>query len=275
MPYHYANEEEENTSWADRLRHMLCEYLDSSRLWPVGTLCAGPYSPFALEKRYPGQWREAFEDLLCTEAYGTPLRDPSIRVDWMPRGDWLEFLASNDLLEGWRFSRDASVLRFFDLRSPGHGLTVTTDELTRHFDFGRPCEVTGAWSCPQTPKLLDAYVGVHNSISQPVVSPPIATDEAKNVSPAPGSLISELTTTERTTMPDGAVVEKRVLRKRFTDGREEELEVVEKLWDTIPKSSSAATTDGQALSRSMPSPGTTEETHRCENGKGPKGWFWS
>ena len=279
MSYYHVNEADEaaeNGGWQEGLRNLLSKYLASSLMWPVGTLCAGPYSPFALEKRYPGQWREAFEDLLSTEVHGYPTREPSYRLNWMTRGDWLEFLGSNGLLKGWRIERDEYLLRFINLGdSPSDGLTITTDELADHFDFGRPCEVTNTWSCARTQRLLDAYGGTHNVGPKQVVSPPVAVVETKSVSPIPGFLLSELTASERTTMPDGSVMEKRVLKKRFADGRQEEAEEVEKWWDTVPENSSSAPADVQSVASSVPKPDSNQDTHQHENSKGTKGWFWS
>lgn len=84
-------------------------------------------------------------------------------------------------------------------------------------------------------------------------------------------VISTLTTTERTTLPDGSMHTKMVLKKRFADGREESTETTH-------------TTNGQReeMSRSMPAlktekPRAVDGGDEMEKPKGMKssGWFWN
>jgi hypothetical protein len=79
-------------------------------------------------------------------------------------------------------------------------------------------------------------------------------------------LFSTLTTTERTTAPDGSVVTKVVLKKRFQDGREE-------IGETVHHSNI-----GEAASRSWEQPlsgGQMESDGKLKEGKKSRGWFWS
>jgi hypothetical protein len=89
------------------------------------------------------------------------------------------------------------------------------------------------------------------------------------------SIVSTMTTTERRTLPDGTVETKRVLKKRFADGREESNESVER--QTSPYSNPRST-----VSKPLESEITTAarqdkqtQTDVKENPR-PKrsGWFW-
>jgi WW domain len=93
------------------------------------------------------------------------------------------------------------------------------------------------------------------------------------------SVVATLTTTERTTMPDGSVETKRVLKKKFADGREESTESVER-------------ENGHGLSTMQPhtqvKPSLIEwpkdtgakakvekEAKVSENSGKKSGWFWN
>ena len=79
------------------------------------------------------------------------------------------------------------------------------------------------------------------------------------------SLISTLTTTERTTLPDGSVHTKMVLKKRFADGREENTETTHTTKDqrsTVVSEKADALKNGGADEAEKPK----EKT---------KGWFWA
>lgn len=69
-------------------------------------------------------------------------------------------------------------------------------------------------------------------------------------------VLSALTTTQTTRLPDGTVTTKVVLKKRFADGREE--------------SSESVHTHHESVQAEM----SKKETEKLENGKG-KGWFWT
>ena len=79
------------------------------------------------------------------------------------------------------------------------------------------------------------------------------------------SLISTLTTTERTTLPDGSVHTKMVLKKRFADGREENTETVHTSRDHRP---TIVSEKADALQN-----GKTDEAETPK--QKTKGWFWA
>ena len=87
-----------------------------------------------------------------------------------------------------------------------------------------------------------------------------ATDDKGNP-----SLISTLTTTERTTLPDGSVHTKMVLKKRFADGREENTETTHMTKDrrpTVVSEKADAIKNMKADEAEKPKPKA-------------KGWFWA
>ncbi|GAB7342904.1 hypothetical protein MBLNU457_g1017t1 [Dothideomycetes sp. NU457] len=81
---------------------------------------------------------------------------------------------------------------------------------------------------------------------------------------AASKILSTLSTTETVTLPDGTVTTKVVMKKRFSDGREESTETV-------------STSHAQEKS-SQPAPATSLDSSAAERegkSKDKKGWFWS
>ena len=103
-----------------------------------------------------------------------------------------------------------------------------------------------------------------SSIEEKAVSP---TRQGKDGIP---SLVSTLTTTERTTLPDGSIHTKMVLKKRFADGREESTE-------TTHTAKDQQTTLIRKLVEKAKAEALTDHTvNKVQNPeKKSKGWFWS
>jgi len=85
------------------------------------------------------------------------------------------------------------------------------------------------------------------------------------------SVLSTLTTTERTTHPDGTVTTKMVLKKRFADGREESSETVHTTQghehNILPQLQSEARVQQRVKQEEAP--------FKPDSEKKSKGWFWS
>ncbi|KAF2841162.1 hypothetical protein M501DRAFT_1000323 [Patellaria atrata CBS 101060] len=85
-------------------------------------------------------------------------------------------------------------------------------------------------------------------------------------------ILSTLTTTERSTLPDGTVTTKVVLKKRFDDGREETS-------SSVHTSNVSEDRDGTDSFNDFQNPATeSAETQATTNGSDKKknrGWFWS
>jgi len=81
---------------------------------------------------------------------------------------------------------------------------------------------------------------------------------------AASKVLSTLSTTETVTLPDGTVTTKVVMKKRFSDGREESTETVSTshAHEKNPQSAPVASLDSSAAEREGRS-------------KDKKGWFWS
>ena len=87
---------------------------------------------------------------------------------------------------------------------------------------------------------------------------------------SPPSIISTLATTERQVLPDGTVHTKVVLKKRFTDGREES-NAVEHTTHADPRAGSMSASKSQTPS---PRVDRAEVPDEKKEQKSKKGWFW-
>jgi hypothetical protein len=89
------------------------------------------------------------------------------------------------------------------------------------------------------------------------------------------SIVSTMTTTERRTLPDGTVETKRVLKKRFADGREESNESVERQMSSSSNSQSAGSKPLEMEVSSTARQDKQTQTNEKEDLR-PKrsGWFW-
>jgi hypothetical protein len=89
------------------------------------------------------------------------------------------------------------------------------------------------------------------------------------------SIVSTMTTTERRTLPDGTVETKRVLKKRFADGREESNESVER--QTSPYSNPRSTVS-KPLESEIPTAARQDKQTQTDVKENPlprrSGWFW-
>ncbi|KAJ4293349.1 hypothetical protein N0V90_008631 [Kalmusia sp. IMI 367209] len=215
--------------------------------------------------RLEGQWRDAFEDLLRTER-GLPLMPPE------------RLGQSNDM------SHDQWERRFWDAKDRSFVGRQSTNEYPKHvpwegeetaeepnYEYSHdhedqhdepptPKTKQGQWSSDMPETELEAYERLLGPIPAP---------GAPSQAEGRPSVLSTLTTTERTVGPDGTVTTKVVLKKRFVDGREESSETVH-------------TQRGQETEAQQQDPWKTiqEAQHaaqeQSQNGKDKKaGWFWS
>jgi hypothetical protein len=90
------------------------------------------------------------------------------------------------------------------------------------------------------------------------------------------SIVSTMTTTERRTLPDGTVETKRVLKKRFADGREESNESVER--QTSPYSNPRPTVSKPLRESEIPAAARQDKQTQTDVKETPRprrsGWFW-
>ena len=247
--------------------------------WPLDYLLSSPYSPLHLEKqdldRQHGTWRAAFEDLLVADQ-GKDL-PPRREGHDGPAGQWvMDVLRRSDgssspvtaSEEGARCGgeetrRRARAIREATAKTPdaeeGSGPATELDIYARFL---------GSRSGPVLlPFPASPSASVSTSTSHiPPTAP--ATTRAQNADGANNGekITATITTTERSTNPDGSMVTKVLLKKRFADGREVCTESVHRS-DSSPFSSS--TTPSASLVSS-------NEGSRMRAREDPgKGWFWS
>ncbi len=226
-----------------------------------GYLLWSPYSPLRLEQDFslrdhPVEWRRAFEDLMGMQIKGD-LPDPE-RLEKGPFGHWKSRVGKS-LQIYQRNSGRMDVMDATDQDSKAESDEVTELDLYERFLGTQYPQVI-----PSTP------TSTPTSNADPTTSHPSAAPIlADNPNP---TIISTLTTTERNTLPDGSVHTKVMLKKRFTDGREESTETVHTTY--------GSQTEGPGPAKPFVV-GEAKDAPKKEASEGiappakKKGWFWS
>ncbi|KAI9834537.1 MAG: hypothetical protein M1819_002913 [Sarea resinae] len=244
--------------------------------YPIGYMLFSPYSPVYLERderlrHEAGKWRAAFEDLMIAQE-GQPIPERKAFSCGTDGGEWITELLNRGMLGGWE--RLGQTL--FDRHiQENPSIMQALDQLRR--------EVLGE---NERDESYDTEMDLYERFLGSQYAPPSSSQETRTVSSSstsstsssastnqyssPGGslgIVSTLTTTERTTMPDGSVQTKVVLKKRFADGREESSETIHRahgMQDTHKVDSMTTTGEGR------------EEASKEEGAKNQKkGWFWS
>ncbi|KAF1918738.1 hypothetical protein BDU57DRAFT_511476 [Ampelomyces quisqualis] len=264
-----------------------------------------PYSPEALasnnQMRQPGvNWREAYEDLVRTQKGGTsagpcvPWADegsndePSYEYSHdhedqhddpptpkaKPSQAWCHPAQSQGISEKREFLREQ--------QQNGRQLGLQRDQATCE-DWCVPAQGQTASDKAHLQKYLQEqqeqhsrYLGLRDAsnpaeteldvyeqlLEQPKTTMPVLT--ARN---GQSSILSTLTTTERSVAPDGSVTTKVVLKKHFADGREENTETIhtQRRHEMHPWQSSRTTS----------APPNEKSLEEQDKGKKKSGWFWS
>jgi hypothetical protein len=187
QPNNYGEEE-----WHDTTQQRTQNALSDSWVQPTQPHSSSqayhthPYSPVALEadeqlKHIP--WRDAFQDLIHSE-YGASHQPPN-----QSHSQWTRRFSSH-------------------LSQPS----------------GDPSDESDAYAHDHSDQHEDAPLSTHDHTHLTSAAPATELDAYEHVlAPTPQSspILSTLTTTQRSTAPDGTVTTKVVLKKRFADGREE------------------------------------------------------
>lgn len=237
-------------------------------MFPIGYVLFSPYSPTKLE-RSPGEpdWMEAFEDLMFAVK---GLKMPNRVYEHLDEGDgpmstvheWME-----EMIYHLRAQQDHHKIAKRELES-----SRMSSLLAPFRNLMNDSEETAENQEPETE--LDLYTHIFGqpeagsqTVSSSTKTAMTMSNTASDIEPSkPPSILSTLTTTVRTTDPDGTVHTKVVLKKRFTDGTEESTESVH----TTPGESGGSTTGFQQ--QQSPSGSVIgEEVRKRERGKG---WFW-
>ncbi|XTI87165.1 hypothetical protein V2W45_1308652 [Cenococcum geophilum] len=281
------------------------QMMNSGFLGAMHYLHYNPYSPLRLEEdsqlsKAGVPWRDAFEDLVRAERGQTLLSREELgkstqthHVDWM-RGLWERGSFRSPQFQDWNTwnikpaNEDEEARRTYSDFEPNEedqefdeheSYEYSHDHEDHHDDHHDPptprpeTHAESGTSGPETE--LEAYeqlIGPTEFTSQPPASTVTAvtpTTQSQSVDPRP-SILSTLTTTERTIQPDGTVTTKMVLKKRFADGREESSETVHTQRGHGQSGQDAGTAWGDMQSAQPPTPVKEPEK---ENKTG--GWFWS
>ena len=133
-------------------------------------------------------------------------------------------------------------------------------------------------------EALDAAKETEKSETKSTATPTISTSATSSSSSSwtrssdeqKDSIVSTMTTTETRTLPDGSVETRRMLKKRFADGREESNETVE---TQMPKRKDIRAPETEAETK-LPAEKQDQGTQTQSDGKDAKagrkgsGWFW-
>ena len=261
---------------------MLGEQLPSV---PIAYLLYSPYSPVRLEQQprlcdHGAKWREAFQDLLAVQSgkdlppKGTQ-RISESGVDWVSGMIDLAMCKRRQASEGSSSAPGKSSDTEQDL---GHlSLLIEAILPENHADDnedadndvcdGGDAEITelniyDKIFASQHPSSTNLVKGVTRSLSHLQKGPP--SDQESRVP----RILSTLTTTERTTLRDGSLHTKVVLKKRFSDGCEESTE-------TVHHQHAVHQTQDRALESFKDeddrNPGQNKDTKVNRS----SGWFWS
>ena len=254
---------------------------------PVAYLLYSPYSPVRLEQQprlcdHGAKWREAFEDLLAMQSGQGLLPKGSQRtsessVDWMMKGilDLATCRREEDTDESSRaagktsdaLNQDQGILSLISSpRKPesdeeedadNDGLADNGDaELTELNMYDRVFGSQQPSSNGTAKGAIRSFVHLQQDSSP--------SNTACNTS----SILSTLTTTERTTLQDGSVHTKVVLKKRFSDGREESTE-------TVHHQNAVRQTQDVAKNSIKMEDGSKTDKDKENTKNRYRGWFWS
>ncbi|OCL02241.1 hypothetical protein AOQ84DRAFT_382876 [Glonium stellatum] len=263
-----------------------------------------PYSPLRLEEdsqlsktRVP--WRDAFEDLVRAER-GQPLlsreelgkSSQTHQMDWM-RGLWERGSFRRPQFQDWnacntRPTREDEARRAFPDFEPNeelqefdeHEAYEYSHDHEEHpddpYDRSNPCPEAHTEAETNGPETeLDAYerlIGPTEFTPHSTASAAAAvtsTNQSQNADSRP-SILSTLTTTERTIQPDGTITTKVVLKKRFADGREESSETVH-----TQRGQGQSGQDADTAWREMRNAQFPIHEKKPEKESKTGGWFWS
>ena len=222
-----------------------------------GYLLWSPYSPLHLEqdpvlRNHGDKWRRAFEDLTGTQIKGEML-DREI-LEKVPQRYWKTML-------GGAFGGFESIAmpeEILDVaKAKGECWKDEFTELDLYERFlGNQDPQAASSSATSVPTYTTSRAAMPSTIAE---------------TPAP-TVTSTLTTTERTTFPDGSVHTKVVLKKHFADGREESTETEHTSYSSQDESRGSVKPflvgEGTDISKKEASEGIAQQAKK-------KGWFWS
>lgn len=226
-----------------------------------------PYSPSALEadertKHMGSLWRNAFEDLMRT-TQEHPLLSDAQNSDSDQMGLWplrayakelkqLEESTNRQMLEARRSAQMAS--------NDEPSYEYAHDHEDQHDDppTPKPQQVEFAKNTPGEHSNTETELDAYEQLLTPQGTSSLSANGNKS------TILSTLTTTERTTAPDGTTTTKVVSKKRFADGSEQSSETVH-------------TECGEDVRHTKDPWKAMQSAHVQNDQKAQKkgGWFWS
>ncbi|ORY03322.1 hypothetical protein BCR34DRAFT_605278 [Clohesyomyces aquaticus] len=236
------------------------------------------YSPRRLEE-HPDtagvkfSWRDAFEDLIRVERGGPLMPTEQLgQSHRVPYNQWVRrFWQDFETLEPAKQSRSE-----YPKRVPWEGEETSEDPSyeyahdheDQHDDPPTPKSRQDEFNKAAPTTELDAY----ERLLGPATSVPSEPATAVH-----SSILSTLTTTERSVAPDGSVTTKVVLKKRFADGREESSETVhtQRGQDTENQVQDPWKKMQQAQFPSTTKPAEAPREPAKRDLEKKTGWFWS
>ncbi len=198
------------------------------------------------------------ESILAKTFSGIDFKSPKIFKEWFNEAD---HLLHNDYSEAWRAAKKAVDSEHLDVY--GVKIAEPKEEALKSPSVQSPdssCSIVSKSSSdsrsPSSFSSSSSYSHVYES--------------SDNQSPT--SIISTLTTIEKRTLPDGRLQTRRVLKKRFADGREESSESTQiqsqpPICDTVGKS--VPERPEANIEKSESSVGPTPDKKKMG------GWFWT
>lgn len=269
---------------------------------PIAYLLYSPYSPVRLEQQpalrdHAVLWREAFEDLLAVQngEQVSSERDhdsPVPSVDWVRRMIGLAMCKRDQDKDEEDRDADSEALSSI----PGRMVRLTATRQSRHDanegDGSQAHEDLDQYESGEEQLTeLDLYKyflrlqGIASSAGSSSREPSLSIPDSQSPSRSfahlqhhsnpvetegqKPSILSTLTTTERTAFPDGTTHTKVVLKKRFSDGREESTETMS-TQNPVPKP------QYQPATRAIDDQGNSETIPGVKGKKKENtGWFWS
>ncbi|KAI4147496.1 MAG: hypothetical protein L6R39_003094 [Caloplaca ligustica] len=214
-------------------------------------------------REHRARWRRAFANLLSV-SHGKGLSEDVSAQEPTAESDWIDSLARHALI-----GHDPLRVKKVSTEQPDECAT------------GEPGN--DASEDPTTElELYDRFLGSQppRATSSASTQTVFSSNTSGPADPEKPSLISTLTTTERRTLPDGSVYTQVVLKKRFSDGREESTETEHTTHGTQrPYTRKPIVESAKQTPSSTPSLGHDGKIKQALGQKieeqKKKGWFWS
>ena len=246
----------------------------------VAYLIHSPYSPIRLEQQprlcdHGTKWREAFVDLLAVQS-GRELPSKCLQSTPESNVDWLRGMIELAMYKGDEHTEELSstagnTLRPIEqapepllrLTNPRRSADDAVEDENADNDELTELDICNRLFGSQEPSSSDTAKAASRSFARLQRSSYPFDPNNRN-----SGILSTLTTTERTIHQDGSVSTKVVLKKRFSDGREESTETMHHQ-NAVPQMQEAALKSFKDEGFSK-----TSQDKEIKESKS-RGWFWS